>query len=636
MAAVEAQRRLDAVAWPDHVRIGVRMGIHTGEVVERDGDYFGPAVNRAARLGAASHARQIVVSLATEQIVLEHLPGDVSLVDLGELRVAGVAAPMRVFGLLAVGLVSGFPPLRQARVAPSNVPHSVGPLVGRDREIARLVELLRAHRLVTLTGVGGVGKTSMALAAAIVMADDFPDGSWWIELAAVKAADDVAPAVATSLGVQRESTASAVDSIAAALEGRRSLLVLDNCEHVIAAAGELVDALQRQAPTVTLLITSRQRLGVAGEEIEPVRPLPCDGIDSTAVDLFLNRLGHRDLDATDRAAVVEICSHLEGLPLAIELAASRCRALRPADVAARLSDRLSLLADPRRRVDRQRTLEATLRWSYELLDPIEQRVLRRLAVFMGGFTLDALEAVCGGEGLEVSEPANALASLVDQSLIERTSEGYRLLETTREFALAQLNSGGDDVEQLRLAHARWFVDFADRCRIGLRTYDEGRWVARLDADWANVRAAFRASADRGDVEAVTAILTALVVEGVWRRPEVFQWADEAYQRFAHVDQPRRHELIGAAGWASWALGDVQECLRRACEAVALRGDADAMDELPEWAEAGGMAWSGHAAKANELIDCAVSGRVETRPLARVDHAVQPSGRVPDARPLGGL
>ena len=612
LAAVEAQRRLDAVDWPDHAHIGVRMGIHTGEVAERDGDYFGPAVNRTARLAGASSVRQIVVSLATEQIVREHLPRDHSLVDLGELRVAGVAAPLRVFGLLAVGLVATFPPLRQARVAPSNVPHSVAPLVGREREIARLVELLRGHRLLTLTGVGGVGKTSLALTAATVTADDFPDGSWWIELAAVKAADDVAPAVATSLGVQREATASAVDSVAAALAGRRSLLVLDNCEHVIVAAGELVDAVQRQAPTVTMLITSRQRLGVAGEEVEPVRPLPCDGIDSPAVELFLNRLGRRNLDAGDQAAVVEMCSHLEGLPLAIELAASRCRALRPTDVAERLRHRLSLLADPRRRVDRQRTLEATLRWSYELLDPIEQRVLRRLAVFMGGFTLDALEAVCGGEGLEGSEPANVLASLVDHSLIERTSEGYRLLETTREFALTQLDFRGDDVEQLRLAHARWFVDFAVRCRIGLRSHDENHWVARLDADWPNVRAAYRSSADRGDVEAVTAILTALVVEAFWRRPEVFQWADEAYQRFSHVDQPRRHELIGAAGWASWALGDVQECLRRAHEAVGLRGHADAIDELPEWAEVGGMAWSGHAAEANELIDSVLSGARRNR------------------------
>ena len=604
LAAVEAQRRLDIVDWPEHAHIGVRMGVHTGEAVERGGDYFGPAVNRAARLAAASNAGQIVMSLATEQMVREHLPGDHSLANLGELRVAGVVAPLPVFGLVAGGLVGEFPPLRQARAAPSNVPHSVQPLVGRNSEIASLVERLRRHRLVTLTGAGGVGKTSMALAAASATTDDFPDGTWWVDLAPVSA-DDVARAVASSLGVQRETTTSAVDSVTAALDGRRSLLVLDNCEHVIAAAGEFVDALQRQAPTVTMLITSRQRLGLAGEEVEPVRPLPCEGIDSPAMELFLNRLGRRDLDDVDRDAVVEICGHLEGLPLGIELAASRCRALRPADVAARLSQRLSLLADPRRRVDRQRTLEATLRWSYELLGPIEQRLFRRLAVFMGGFTLEALETVCGGDWLDDAEPADVLASLVDQSLVEQTSEGYRLLETTRVFALEGLSSEGDDLEQVRSAHGRWFVDFAMWCRIGLRSYDENRWVARLDADWANVRAAFRSAADRGDVDAVTTILTALVVEAFWRRPEVFEWADEAYERFAHIDHPRRHELIGAAGWASWALGDVQECLRRAHEAVDLRGDADAIDELPEWAEMGGMAWSGHAGEANDLIDWAL-------------------------------
>ena len=192
LAAVEAQRRLDAVDWPEHAHIGVRMGIHTGEAVERDGDYFGPAVNRAARLAAASNARQIVVSLATEQMVREHLPRDHSLADLGELRVAGVVAPLPVFGLVAGGLVEGFPPLRQARAARSNVPHSVQPLVGRESEIAGLVERLRGHRLVTLTGPGGVGKTSMALTAASATTDDFPDGTWGVELVPVTAADDIA------------------------------------------------------------------------------------------------------------------------------------------------------------------------------------------------------------------------------------------------------------------------------------------------------------------------------------------------------------------------------------------------------------------------------------------------------------
>ena len=376
LAAVEAQRRLDVVDWPDHAHIGVRMGIHTGEVVERDGDYFGPAVNRAARLAAASNARQIVVSLATEQIVREHLPRDHSLVDLGELRVAGVAAPLRVFGLLAVGLVATFPPLRQARVAPSNVPHSVAPLVGRDREIARLVELSTRSPAPDADRRGWCGQDEHGVDGGdSLQPTTSPTEAGGSSSRPSRRPTMFAPAVATSLGVQREATASAVDSVAAALAGRRSLLVLDNCEHVIVAAGELVDAVQRQAPTVTMLITSRQRLGVAGEEVEPVRPLPCDGIDSPAVELFLNRLGRRNLDAVDQAAVVEMCSHLEGLPLAIELAASRCRALRPTDVAERLRHRLSLLADPRRRVDRQRTLEATLRWSYELLDPIEQRVL---------------------------------------------------------------------------------------------------------------------------------------------------------------------------------------------------------------------------------------------------------------------
>ena len=524
-AAPQLQRRLGAVEWPNHLAIGVRVGIHTGETSERDGSYFGPAVNRAARLTASAHAGQIVVSMATQQIVNDHLPPDVELTDLGTVRLAGLPAPMRAFGLRAPGLAGDHRPLRGSSNSYGNLPSRVEPLVGRTGEVDRLADCLRSTGLTTLAGVGGVGKTSVALAVAEATSSDFPDGIWWIELASVEAGADVPSAIAACLGVQCERATSPTDCVVSALAGRQSLLVLDNCEHVASAAAEIVDQLRTRVPTLTLLVTSRQPLGVTGERVERLTPLDFATSESSAVRLFLDRLGVGGLDDDDLAAVLDICARLDGLPLAIELAAGRCRVLRPQDVAARLGHRLATLQGPHDRADRQRTLHATLQWSYDLLTPIERLLLQRLSVFVGGFSLEAAEAICGGGEIGADDVVDCVAALVERSLIERTDAGYRLLQTTRDFARHQLDDR--TTEALDGTHARYFVDFADECRIGLRTTDEARWVARLDADWANLRSAFRTLTARGDVEAVTALVTALAPEAFWRRPELLEWADAA-------------------------------------------------------------------------------------------------------------
>ena len=486
-AAITGQRRLRAMEWPPAATIAVRMGIHTGTAVERDGDYFGTVVNLTARLMAAAHGGQVVLSAATRDSVADGLSSDVVVVDLGEHRLRGFTMGHRVFGVAEGGGATDFPPLRTEGGSHGNLPVPVSRLIGRVTEIDEVEQFLRRDdRMLTLTGSGGVGKTRLALAVGVTVRDRFPDGVWWVELAPVGRDSDVTAVIAASVGVN-PGGAVATRALALALEGRRLLLILDNCEHVLDAVGAVVDELVGRCPTLTVLATSRERLGIDGEHVVGVRPLGYETIHAPALELLVQRIDDEDVtgDVAEQAPLMEICSRLDGLPLAIELAAARCRVMGPSEVVARLADRFRLLSD-RHRHDRHQTLQATVEWSYELLSDRERRLFDRLSVFVAGFRLEALEVVCAGDDFDAYEVDDLLASLVDKSLVEREARRFRLLETTRQFGARQLERN-DAATGVPAAHAAYFAEFARCAGLGLQGPDEAAWDAWLRADWDNVR-----------------------------------------------------------------------------------------------------------------------------------------------------
>ena len=378
------------------LELPVRMGLATGEAELRDGDYFGAVLNRAARVMASGHGGQVLLDGTTAGLC-----SSIDLIALGPRRLRDIAKPVEMFQVLAVGLRSEFPPLKTLDATPGNLRPPTTSFIGREAELAEVQEALKAHRLVTLTGVGGVGKTRLATEVAARLADGFPDGVWLFELAAVTDPAAVPDAVAAVLGITQQPGKSLADSAAAALEGRVRLLVFDNCEHVRDAAADLVEAILAHSATVRVLATSREGLGVADEQLWLVPSLEVRaGIDSAAVSLFVERarsVASRFSVATadEAAAVVEICQRLDGIPLAIELAASRMASMTASEVRDRLDQRFRLLVGSRRGLERHQTLRHTVAWSYDLLDDDEKALLERCSVFAGGFDLQSACAVAG-------------------------------------------------------------------------------------------------------------------------------------------------------------------------------------------------------------------------------------------------
>jgi class 3 adenylate cyclase len=395
-AARTAQQVLVAETWPAPIELRVRMAVHTGEAEERGGDYFGPPLNRAARLMALAAGGEVLVSSATAEVVGSRLGEGVSLVDLGEWELRSLARPERVHQLVWPGIEPRLP----APLGPvvGNLPGLRRQLVGRDQEVAALVALVDDAPLVTLTGVGGVGKTSLGLAAAQLLAPSQPDGVWFCELAAVSDRSEVAQSVAETMGLRPHADLSLVELVVRALTHQRCLLVLDNCEHVLGAAGELAQAVVNRCPETKVLATSREGLGVPGERVLAVQTLSVDA----ATELFRLRAAERDggFALDDDALIADVCDQLDGLPLAIELAAARAKTMPMTDLVGRLGDRFRLLRGQRHAAGRHRTLGATVSWSYDLLSDDERCLFDRLSVFSGSFTLDAAEAVCADERLD--------------------------------------------------------------------------------------------------------------------------------------------------------------------------------------------------------------------------------------------
>ena len=428
-AAIDAQRDL---------QLPVRMGITTGEAEHRDGDYFGPVLNRAARVMAAGHGGQILVADSTVGLL-----SGVDLLNLGPRRLRDLPTPITLFQLQAPGLRTDFPPLRTLDTSAGNLRPAATSLIGRDSEVAEIEAAVRVHRLVTLTGVGGVGKTRLAIEVATRLADEFPDGAWVFELAAVSDPAAVPDAVAAVLGITQQPGKDMSESVAAALEGRMRLLVFDNCEHVLDAAADLVEAIRVQSSTVRILATSREGLRLADEQQWPVPSLDV----TAAVDLFVER-AHSvapRISISETDAVVEICTRLDGIPLAVELAASRLASMTATEVRDRLGQRFKLLVGHRRDLERHQTLRHAVQWSYDLLSDVERDVLTRCSVFAGGFDIESACAVAGSDGLDEYAVLDLLDALVHKSLLvaDRSSERTRfsMLETIRQFSEGQLARG---------------------------------------------------------------------------------------------------------------------------------------------------------------------------------------------------
>ncbi len=535
-AAVAAQRELE---------LPVRMGLATGEAELRGADYFGAVLNRAARVMAAGHGGQILLAESTAGLL-----SGVDLVDLGPRRFRDLPTPIAVFQVRAAGLRAEFPTLRALDASPGNLRAATTSFIGRESEAAELQAAVKAqaHRLVTLTGVGGVGKTRLALEVAARLADEFPDGVWFFELAAVTDPVAVPDAVAAVLGITQQPGKTVTESMASALEGRSRLLVFDNCEHVVDSVADLVEAILAASATVTILATSREGLGVSEEQLWRVPSLDVNsGTESAAVNLFVDRAHSVVSDFSlaqpgEADAVVEICRRLDGIPLAIELAASRMTSMTAIEVRDRLDQRFRLLVGSRRGLAHHQTLRRAVAWSYDLLDDTEKALLERCSVFAGGFDLQSACAVAGSDDTDDFAALDLLDVLVRKSLLvaDRTSGRTRfsMLETIRQFAEEQLVARGE-ASEIRAAHSRYF---AGREADIMALWDNT--CQRQAYDWftlelANLRTAFRWAADHDDLDVAATIATYVGLLGLWVQTfEPIAWAEELIEPARAVDHPR--------------------------------------------------------------------------------------------------
>lgn len=632
-AAAQAQRALAAHDWPEGAEARVRMGLHTGAPLLAADRYIGLDVHRAARIAAAGHGGQVLLSEAAAGLARDGLPAGAALMDLGEHQLKDLQRPERIYQLVLPDLPRDFPPLKTLDRAQHNLPMQLTPLVGRDEAVRQVMELLTRPnvRLVTLTGPGGIGKTRLALQVAAELVDRFADGVYLVTLGTVTDPDLVIGAIAQTLGVRELGSAGREENLKTYLAGKTILLVLDNVEQVIDAAPRVLELLMT-CPGVSVLATSRVSLRLRGEHEFAAAPLSlpvgrtagaagsvmeaglAELTQYSAVALFIERAQavNRQFAVTSANApsIAEICARLDGLPLAIELAAARTRLLSPQALLTRLSSRLALLTSGARDLpERQQTLRNAIAWSYDLLTSAEQALFRRLAVFAGGCTVDAAEAVCaapdGAERLAV-EILDGADSLAAQSLLRQleTSEDgeprFQMLETIREYGLERLRASGE-AETLGQAHLAHFLALAERAAQGYRGPEEGRWLAVLEREHDNLRAALGWTRERADVTAGLRLAGALAY--FWFRrgylSEGREWLESllalAGQR--RVDGPLgrqgqapparvlAHALYGAGDLAVWqgdyphAMTQLEQSLELAREVGDIGLAVDALNRL---------------------------------------------------------
>ncbi len=532
-AAVAAQKGLAGAEWPVVGEMRVRMAVHTGVAHERGDDYYGPALNRCARILSAAHGGQVVTSRGTEELIRHRLHPGTSLRDLGEHQLKDLGHPEHIFQVVALGLEADFAELRSLDPSKNNLPLQLTSFVGREDELRDVKKRLTDTRLLTLTGVGGSGKTRLSLQAAAESAEDFKDGVWLVELAAVSDPDKLPAWVAESLrinkgqsGVGAASTpgsAPVMEQIVDYLKKRQALLIMDNCEHLIGASADFATYLLQSCPDIKILATSREGLGIHGETLWQVPSLEMPnrynvdelgGSGADALRLFQDRAAavnpNFEINDDNYEYVLKICRRLDGMPLAIELAAARAKSLDVARIADRLDDRFRLLTGgSRTALPRQQTLIAAVEWSYELLDEAEQVFFNRLASFRGGFTLEAAERICEGDVVDEFDIVDYLSSLVDKSMVVwdgGVGDRYRLLETLRQYALGKLKDSGE-ADEIRTRHADFFLQLAEKAAPHLRGPEQVDWMEALEADHENFRAAM-AFTDEHDMSDMTARMAA--------------------------------------------------------------------------------------------------------------------------------
>jgi predicted ATPase/class 3 adenylate cyclase/DNA-binding SARP family transcriptional activator len=505
-AAMAAQHVLSNEKWPTPITLRVRMAVHTGQCEERDGDYYGPAVNRVARLTDIGHGGQVLVSGTSADLLRDAPEQNLSLRDLGIHRLKDLGRPEHVFQLVAPGLKVDFPPLLSLdnEKVTNNLPAQLTSFVGREAEIVAVERLLDTTRLLTLTGAGGSGKTRLAIEVGARLVENERDSVWLVELGSVADANLVTEAVASALSVREEPSCPLIEVIVKAFNEGNQLLILDNCEHLIEASALLVGRLLGACSNLKVLATSRESLGVRGEGVfsVPTLSLPEEGAvkldaiaGSEAVDLFVKRAADQlpgfCLEETNARIVASICRRLDGIPLATELVAARVRALSLNEIDARL-DRLRFDTVWRKDApSRQRTLRGAMEWSYDLLSPSEQMVFQRLSVFAGGFDVGAAEAICAGDDVEAADVVDLLGSLVDKSLVQVDPSGteahYWLLETIRHYGAQRIaDSGQKEARDTRDRHAAWYLAVAEKAGPKLHGEEQDVWLKKLEAAQDNL------------------------------------------------------------------------------------------------------------------------------------------------------
>ena len=592
-AAVQTQRELASCQWPEGMQLRVRIALHTADAQLRDqGNYFGVALSRCARLRAIANGGQTLLSRTTRDLVVDRLPEDVELMDCGVHRLRDLGRPEHVFSLAHADVEVELGELRSLDSFPNNLPDQLTSFVGRARELEQLRGALEETRLMTLTGAGGAGKTRLALQVAADQLERFRDGAWWVELGALSDPELVGEALVAALGIRPLPGMSAIEASCMHLVERHALVVLDNCEHLLTACGEAAEGLLYGCPQVSLLATSRTPLGVAGEtewrvpslslpSQEPAREMIEALGQSDAVRLFVERARKARpnfaVNNENVPAVAEICHALDGLPLAIELAAARVRMLSVDQIATGLGDRFHLLTrGARTALPRHQTLRACVDWSHDLLSDQERILLRRLAVFSGGFTLDAVEGVCSGDGLERIAILDLLSSLVDRSLVVAEERGpavrYRLLETIRQYTFERLVEAREQ-EMLRDRHRDAYLALAERAASYLAGHRE--WLEVLDAEAGNLDAALERALQTDREQAVR--LCASVFHW-WRLRGLFGAAERGYARALDVgDQsasPLRAQALSAYAYLLVSGGKSDPAIAIAQQALAMAQEAD--------------------------------------------------------------
>jgi len=591
-ACLAAQRAIYEENWPSGGAIRVRMGLHTSEAQPVDGEYIALAVHQAARVASAAHGGQVIASNATAERAREHLPARATLTDLGAHLLKDFDEPCGLFQLYHPDLPSAFPPLRVASARRDNLPSFRTSLIGRGDERVAVATLLQRERVVIVTGPGGVGKTRFAIEVANDILDRYPGGTWFVDLLGVTEGTDVPAAIAHALGGRGAEGADDLDGVCRWLADKSACLVLDNCEHVVDSSAAAVATIINRCPGATVLATSRLPLGVYGEQLFRLVPLASPAADrdldlaalerNESVRLFIDRvrLVRPGLDvAAYGPDIATICRRLDGVPLAIELAAARARAFDPPEIAKRLDDRFALLAERVRGGDsRKQGLREVIDWSYDLLTPTERSCFRRLGVFADGFSLDAARDVAATDGISHDAVADAVTALVDHSLVEFGGSDhapYRMLDSIRAYAVAQMYEAGE-AETAAVRLRDFYLDLAERAAPALTGPEGVRWYERLAREQNNVAAALALSADRGDVDELTRLVIAMTefwpVFGRYR--ECLRWCEVVIDLDGVPPYARARAMLVATRMAR-ILGDRARSEAMADETLAA---AEALDD----------------------------------------------------------